>query len=105
MYFQVPQSKTGCDIMHGYRLLEHEAEEVVKCVRYNTEEDVVRILLKNSKESRELCTVIVADGSTALHALAQMSRPHILQVQYQPHCITDSVGSILCLSIPGMYRF
>ena len=66
--------------MRGYKILEQEAEEIVKCVRYDTEEDVVRILLKNSKDSRELCTIIVADGSTALHAMAQMSRPHILQV-------------------------
>ena len=66
--------------MRGYKLLEREAEQVVKCVRFDTEEDVVRILLKNSKESRELCTIIVADGSTALHAMAQLSRPHILQV-------------------------
>ena len=80
---QVAKANSDLDTMRGYKLLEHEAEEVVKCVRYNTEEDVVRILLKNSKESRELCTIIVADGSTALHAMAQLSRPHILQVVYR----------------------
>ena len=68
--------------MRGYRLLEKEAEEVVKCVKYNTEEDVVRLLLKNNKESREICTIIVKDGSTALHAMAQQARPHIMKVRH-----------------------
>ena len=80
--------------MRGYKLLEQEAEEIVKCVRYDTEEDVVRILLKNSKDSRELCTVIVADGSTALHAMAQMSRPHILQVMNYMY-LTLTLGVII----------
>lgn len=66
--------------MRGYKLLEKEAENVVRCVKYDREEDVVRILLKNDRDSREICTIIVQDGSTALHAMAQHSRPQILQV-------------------------
>ena len=80
--FQITNVDGDLDMMRGYKLLEREAEEVVKCVRFDTEEDVVRILLRNSKDSRELCTVIVSDGSTALHALAQLSRPSILQVTF-----------------------
>ena len=82
LQFQITNVDGDLDTMRGYKLLEREAEEVVKCVRFDTEEDVVRILLRNSKDSRELCTVIVSDGSTALHALAQLSRPSILQVTF-----------------------
>ena len=66
--------------MRGYKLLEREAEEVVACVKYRTEEEVVRRLIVHQADARDICTTIVTDGSTALHALAQMPRPHILQV-------------------------
>ena len=73
-------SERGERTMRGYKLMEKEAEEVVKCVKYNNEEDVVRQLLKNDRDAREICTIIVRDGTTALHAMAQFPRPQILQV-------------------------
>lgn len=83
--------------MRGYRLLEREAEDVLRCVKYGTEEEVVRRLIHHQQEAREMCTIIVEDGSTALHALAMMPRPQILQVRFAPtpHITAGEVWLIL----------